>query len=462
MLFIQKEEFLNLKMKGKTFSVIGEYRGDEITPITIFNTLEGEKKFILESGCKSDSFGRYSFMGVNPFKEIEGDSKGILEDIKKEMEYEFDIDTNPFPFKGGAIGYMGYESVGFYEEKLTFFNEDELKLPTVKFQLYKSYITFDHYTHKVYIVQNIYPDDNRTYEEIQDCSNERYKKIKKIKVMEEEKCNEGITFTSNFTKESYMEMVNKAKKYIEIGDIFQVVPSQRMKCKTNKRPLEIYRRLREENPSPYMYYMNFGDFQVVGSSPEILVSVQEGIVTTNPIAGTIKRGKNQIEDEKLKRILIRDEKEVAEHAMLVDLGRNDIGKVSEIGTVEVIDFMNIEKYSHVMHITSKVQGKMKKELTAFDALAACLPAGTLSGAPKIRAMEIIEELESIRRGIYGGAIGYFSLGGNMDMAIAIRTIVLKEKIAYLQAGGGVVYDSIPEKEYEESLNKLETIKEALK
>ena len=259
-----------------------------------------------------------------------------------------------------------------------------------------------------------------------------------------------------------MKKVDRAKDYIKKGDIFQVVPSQRMYCKTEKPPLEIYRSLREGNPSPYMFFLDYYSYQVIGSSPERLVAVKGRKVMTNPIAGTRKRGRSKHEDLKLEEELINDEKERAEHVMLVDLGRNDIGRVSEVGTVEVKDFMKIERFSHVMHITSQVVGVLRKNKDAFDALASCLPAGTLSGAPKIRAIEIIEELEDKKRGIYGGAVGYFSYGGDMDMCIAIRTLVLRDKIAYLQSGGGVVYDSDSEKEFEETQNKLMALKEALR
>lgn len=246
------------------------------------------------------------------------------------------------------------------------------------------------------------------------------------------------------------------------GDIFQVVLSQRMTCETEKSHFEIYRKLREENPSPYMYLIDYDSYQVIGSSPESLVSVRGGKVITNPIAGTRKRGETPEIDNALEKELIEDKKELAEHVMLVDLGRNDIGKVSKIGTVNVSDFMKIERFSHVMHITTKVVGDIKDDLDGFDALAACLPAGTVSGAPKIRAMEIIEDLEDFKRGIYSGAVGYFSYGGNMDTAISIRTLILKDKTAYLQAGAGIVYDSVPEKEFEEVQSKLMALKEALR
>ncbi|MBI2830493.1 MAG: anthranilate synthase component I family protein, partial [Chloroflexi bacterium] len=259
--------------------------------------------------------------------------------------------------------------------------------------------------------------------------------------------------SSNFGKARFMESVQKIKQYITDGEAIQVVLSQRLSQPTDASPFDIYRALRTINPSPYMYFLNLGDFQIIGASPEILVRVEDDIVTTRPLAGTRPRGKTTEEDVRLEQELRSDEKERAEHIMLVDLGRNDIGRVSEPGTVEVSELMDVERYSHVMHLVTNVQGKLRKDMTAFDALRACFPAGTVSGAPKIRAMEIIAECEPEKRGAYAGAVGYFSFSGNMDMAIAIRTMVMKKGIVYTQAGGGIVYDSVPEREYEESMNK---------
>lgn len=253
----------------------------------------------------------------------------------------------------------------------------------------------------------------------------------------------------------------KAKKYIREGEIFQVVLSRRMKIKTKKSPLELYRRLREDNPSPYMYLLDYDEYQVIGSSPEILVSIKDNIITTNPIAGTRKRGSTYSEDLLLEEELKSDTKELAEHVMLVDLSRNDVGKVSKISTVEVKEFMKVERFSHVMHITSKVTGELNDDIDKIEALFSCFPAGTVSGAPKIRAMQIIDELESLNRGIYSGAIGYLSYGNNLELCIAIRTILLKNNNAYIQAGAGIVYDSIPEKECEEIDNKLNILKEVI-
>lgn len=458
-----KSNFEARKSEKKGFSFITEYRGDGVTPITLYNGLKGRRKFILESGSREEHFGRYSFLGENPYKEIIGETLKEIEEIKNEVKAKFTTEGNPFPFKGGAIGYMGYDTIALYEKKLKFENEDELNVPTIRFNFYKKYLCYDHFNHKVYVVENIFQEDKRDYDTIVKEQKEYFREILSTQLIDEDDdSKEEVIIKFGTSKEEYMEIVKKAQEYIKAGDIFQVVPSQRMYCKTNKNPLEIYRRIREENPSPYMFFLDYDEYQVIGSSPESLVSVKGREVITNPIAGTRKRGRTVTEDNELEKELLLDEKERAEHVMLVDLGRNDIGRISEIGTVQVKDFMKIERFSHVMHITSQVVGELASDKDAFDALASCLPAGTLSGAPKIRAMEIIEELETKKRSIYAGAVGYFSYGGDMDMCIAIRTLVLKEGVAYLQSGGGVVYDSDPEAEFEETQNKLMVLKEALR
>lgn len=463
MINISNVEFEKLSKGKKIFSVISEFRGDEVTPITIFSGFNGNRKFILEGGSKENRFGRYSFMGEDPYKEIMGNSIDKINLVREEVKKEFEYSNNPFPFKGGAVGYMGYDTAAFYEKKLSFNNLDDINAPVIRFNFYKRYICYDHFTHKVYVVDNIFQDEIRVYKDIIQSQKEYFINLLKTKYffMEVEK-GEKIKFEFKTPKEKFIENVKKAKEYIKSGDIFQVVLSQKMYCKTDKTPLEIYRRLRGENPSPYMFFMDYGDYQVIGSSPESLVSVKGEEVVTNPIAGTRKRGITEEEDRRLEEELIKDEKEKSEHVMLVDLGRNDIGRVSQIGTVKVKDFMKIERFSHVMHITSQVVGKINKDKDAFDALVSCLPAGTVSGAPKIRAMEIIEEIEDVKRGIYAGTAGYFSFGGDMDMCISIRTFVLKGDTIYLQAGAGIVYDSVPEKEFEEIQNKLLALKEALR
>ena len=463
MINISKDQFNEKRKENKVFSLITEYRGDEVTPIRIFNGFKGRRKFIFESGSTENYFGRYSYLGENPYKEILGESIDEIDELKKSIRLDFDESTNNFSFKGGAIGYMGYETLCLYEKRLKFNNPDILDLPLIRFNLYSRYICYDHFTHKVFVIDNILNDDDREYESIVENQREYiFSLLSRPTNIEEFEEKKDVHFELCTSKEKYEENVRIGKEHILAGDIFQFVPSLRMKCITQKSFVEIYRRLREVNPSPYMYLIDYDDYQVIGASPESVVSVKNGRASTKPIAGTRKRGETQEEDSALEKELLQDKKELAEHVMLVDLARNDIGRISEIGTVEVKDFMKIEKFSHVMHITSTVTGKTLQNIDGFEALSTCLPAGTLSGAPKIRAMEIIEELEEYRRDIYGGSVGYFSYGGDTDMAIAIRTIVMKGNTAYLQAGAGVVFDSVPEKEFEEVQNKLMALKEALR
>lgn len=457
-----KEEFLEKKNSGKIFSVIEEFRGDFLTPIGIFHALKGKRKFIFESGTRGVNFGRYSFIGS--LNELDKEILS-LEEVNERVKEEFDNESNKLSFKGGAIGYTAYNLIGKYETKLKYTNEDRINVKDCLFNFYKDYICYDHFTHKIMIVKNIDKDDNRSFEEIKEEIKKVYNDISSYRGEEEakeESIKEDIEFEFNYTKEEYLEKIEKCKEYIRKGDIFQVVFSQQISCNTKKSGVEIYRRLREENPSPYMFYIDNGDFEIVGASPESLVSVKDGIVLTNPIAGTRKRGATPKEDLELEEELRADEKERAEHVMLVDLGRNDIGRISEIGTVKVEEFMEIERFSHVMHMTSQVSGRLRKDLDSIQALISCMPAGTVSGAPKIRAMEIIEELENRKRGVYAGAVGYFSYGGNMDMSIAIRTAVIKDGKAFIQAGGGIVYDSDPELEYQETLNKARILMEVLR
>lgn len=463
MINISKDQFNEKRKENKVFSLITEYRGDEVTPIRIFNGFKGRRKFIFESGSTENYFGRYSYLGENPYKEILGESIDDIDELKKSIRLDFDESTNDFSFKGGAIGYMGYETICLYEKRLKFNNPDILDLPLIRFNLYSRYICYDHFTHKVFVIDNILNDEPREYESIVENQREYiFSLLSRPTNIEEFEEKKDVHFELCTSKEKYEENVRIGKEHILAGDIFQFVPSLRMKCITQKSFVEIYRRLREVNPSPYMYLIDYDDYQVIGASPESVVSVKNGRASTKPIAGTRKRGETQEEDSALEKELLQDKKELAEHVMLVDLARNDIGRISEIGTVEVKDFMKIEKFSHVMHITSTVTGKTLQNIDGFEALSTCLPAGTLSGAPKIRAMEIIEELEEYRRDIYGGSVGYFSYGGDTDMAIAIRTIVMKGNTAYLQAGAGVVFDSVPEKEFEEVQNKLMALKEALR
>ena len=461
-------------MGKRIYSILSEFRADEITPISIFKNLKGKKKFIFESGERRNLEGRYSFIAENPYLEILSENRDdklkAINKIKEELNKDFNIESNFLPFKGGGIGYFGYNSIEVYEKSVKLNNINNLKVPEIRFNFYKRYIAYDHFKNKVYIVDNIFDDKDISYEKVIESQKKYF-----IEILKSNNLNDEINYLNNHdgkeknkssikyedSREEFINKVKKAKEYIKKGDIFQVVLSRRGESENSKEPLEIYRRLREKNTSPYMFFLDYEDYQVIGSSPEILVSIKDNVITTNPIAGTRKRGTSEIEDKNLELELKSDEKECAEHVMLVDLSRNDIGRVSEVGTVEIDNFMNIEKFSHVMHITSMVKGQLKKKINCIDALFSCFPAGTVSGAPKIRAMQIINELENLDRGIYSGAIGYLSYANNLEVCIAIRTIILKNNKAYIQAGAGIVCDSIPEKECEEIENKLNILKEVI-
>ncbi|MDF1509310.1 anthranilate synthase component I [Robertmurraya sp. DFI.2.37] len=448
------------------FVLIETIQGDTLTPISIYQKLSGRKKFLLESSLKHEDSGRYSFIGAGPAFEIKGfESKTVITthggerivsekplEVVKQLMSKVVVDVeNSIPFIGGAIGFASYDVARHYE-KIGKNLPDYFSLPDVHFMMFEEIIAFDHLQQKVYLY-GIPLLESTTKTELKARLQARKNEIAEVKPKEDKVFN-LTSFESVMTKEHFIEKVKKAKEYIEEGDIFQVVLSQRMTAKMNGDPFSFYRKLRIQNPSPYMYYLDFEDYIVAGASPESLIKVAKNKVITNPIAGTRPRGKNKQEDEELAVELRNDEKELAEHQMLVDLGRNDIGRVSEFGTVKMEKYMEIEKYKHVMHLVSEVSGVLKKEYSPIDALIACLPAGTVSGAPKIRAMEIINELEEIKRGVYSGAIGYLSANGNLDFALAIRTMIMKGEAVYIQAGAGIVHDSDPEKEYEETLHKL--------
>ncbi|MCY6483211.1 anthranilate synthase component I [Clostridium aestuarii] len=452
---------------------IKKLSGDTETPITLYKKYVGDQKGILLETTDLEN-GRYSFIGKNPYAILKANNneviidnnykqeikKGKILDVVREYMKQFEVCNNTsLPFIGGAIGTIAYDIIRQYEN-IPNETEDTMYLPDVELMIITEFIAYDH-LHNQIILCVLEEDTN---EGIKKAEN----KIKNIqKILEEgnaeleniklDNCNLNNIAISNTTKEQFMQMVEKAQKYIYEGDIFQVVLSQRWEIGIKEDPFTIYRKLRSINPSPYLFYLNFGDYQVVGSSPEMLVEMKVDKVYTCPIAGTRKRGQNEKEDEMLANDLLNDEKERAEHVMLVDLARNDMGRVSKIGSVNVSNFMKVKNYSHVMHLVSLVEGKTREDKDPFDVLASFLPAGTLSGAPKIRAMEIIEELEKEKRSIYGGAVGYFGFDGNMDMCIAIRTMIIKDKMAYMQAGAGIVADSIPESEYEETKNKVKAL-----
>lgn len=476
MINISEVEFKKLKEQGFTFPVVKEINADELTPISIFNSISGRNKCLLESSYGFGNSGRYSFICMDPYMVIKGKglsttvTKGSCEDkydcdavtvMRKLIKHNYFSAGLKIPFIGGAVGYVGYDFTRNYE-RLPDKNLDEIAIPESYLLFYKQVICYDHMKHLLTLIYNVHQEEEESFNLVVQTLDNLSEKIKNSNISIPLGEKEGSSkIESNFSKEEYCAIVNKAKEYIRSGDIFQVVLSQRFKVKQRCSAFEVYRRLRSKNPSPYLFYIDFEEFQVVGSSPESLVSVKGDKVITNPIAGTRPRGKNEEEDLALKEELLADEKERAEHMMLVDLGRNDIGKISEFGSVELDRFMEVDYYSHVMHIVTTVSGKLKKDFDCFDALKACAPAGTVSGAPKIRAMEIIDELENVRRGLYAGAVGYFSYDGNMDVCIAIRTIIFKDEIGYVQAGAGIVYDSNPEMEYEETFNKAKALIEVI-
>lgn len=471
---ITKEQFQEKRNNNELFFITDEMEGDEVTPIVLYQRLGGKKKFLLESSLVHEDKGRYSFIGSNPYLEVKsnGEEVQIVSEDGTEKKtgkvlhvleelMSFTQADSPFPFAGGAVGYVGYDVIRQYEV-IGEENIDELQMPEAHLMFYQTFVVYDHKQQKVTFVYVYRPEEKTSYEEVQNILRRMKEQAMRQTAPAVPAARLKADFTSNVTQDEFYGMVEKAKEHIRAGDIFQVVLSQRLRTKFEGDPFGLYRRLRITNPSPYMFYVDFEDYTVLGSSPESLLSVRGKKVTTNPIAGTRPRGAGKEEDERIAKELCENEKEKAEHLMLVDLGRNDLGLVSEIGTVELEKFMVIERYSHVMHLVSEVSGKLREGITCFDALQYCLPAGTVSGAPKIRAMTIIDELENSKRGVYSGTVGYISFTGDMDMALAIRTMVVKDSQAYIQAGAGIVYDSKPSDEYTETINKAKALLEVLK
>ena len=465
------EEVKKFRGQGNLVPVYREIVADLETPVSAFLKVNrGGYSFLLESVEGGQRLARYSFIGTDPYRVLttRGEDKtDPLPLIAEELNRYQIVPVDGLPrFCGGAVGYMAYETVTRFEE-LPSPGNDPLGLPESLFMFVDSMLVFDHVTHKIKVLSHVRLDGDveEAYQEavgrIENLVDRLSQPLRPSQRAEAAAPVNSYRLSSNFTRDEFGAGVLKIKRYITEGEAIQVVLSQRMAQPTDATPFEIYRALRTINPSPYMFFLDFNDFHIIGASPEILVRVEDGMVMTRPLAGTRPRGKTPDEDIMLEQELRSDEKERAEHIMLVDLGRNDIGRVSEPGTVEVSDLMDVERYSHVMHLVTHVQGKLRRDLTAFDALRACFPAGTVSGAPKIRAMEIIAELEPEKRGAYAGAAGYFSFSGNMDMAIAIRTMVVNKGIAYVQAGGGIVYDSVPEREYEETMNKARALLKAI-
>ena len=466
------EEVKKLKNRGNLIPIYRELVADLETPVSAFLKINrGGNSFLLESVEGGERIARYSFIGTEPYKIIKTsgrDKADPLSLIEQELDRYEIVPVSGLPrFSGGAVGYLAYETVTRFE-KLPSPDADPLGLPESLFMFVDTMLVFDHVTHRIKILSHARLDGDieeeyakavGRIEELADRLSQPLTQNQSSKTAR--KSINGPELSSNFSREEFEQSVLKIKEYITDGEAIQVVLSQRLAQPTSVPPFEIYRALRSINPSPYMFFLDFKDFHIIGASPEILVRVEDGMVMTRPLAGTRPRGETPDEDNKLEQELKKDEKERAEHIMLVDLGRNDIGRVSQPGTVEVSELMEVERYSHVMHLVTHVQGKIRNDMSVIDALRACFPAGTVSGAPKIRAMQIITELEPEKRGPYAGAAGYFSFSGNMDMAIAIRTMVVSKGIAYTQAGCGIVYDSVPEREYEETMSKARALLKAI-
>ena len=475
-------KFQHKRKKNQIIYTSRKTQNDSEVLNLINNFLREKNSFIFESVEKGKIRGRYTIFGKNPDKIWEFNNKNsyLIEDkIKKKIkgnpdkiiekiieDFKFTTPAGLPPICSLISGYFSYDSIR-YIEKIPNTCKDDLKLPDVRLLRPKTLIIHDNLKKKIFYIINIFNDEKISnykvkYLEIESNINDLLIQASLEKNYSYEKTKTKIKVKSNTTKKKFLNMVNKAKKYIKIGDIFQVVLSQRFEAKLSKKPLEIYKKLRVTNPSPFMYFFNFEDFQIIGASPEILVRLRNNKITVRPIAGTRPRGKDSKEDNFFAKDLLQDKKELSEHLMLLDLGRNDAGKVSKIGSIKVTESFMIEKYSHVMHIVSNVVGIYNKKYSKFKSLLAGFPAGTVSGAPKIRAMEIIDELETTRRKVYAGGIGYFSANGEFDTCIALRTAVAKNKRFYVQAGAGIVADSDPIKEYEETVNKAKALLSALK
>ncbi len=475
---MKPEQFEHLAAQGHNrIPMVREVLADLDTPLSAYLKLAaGPYSYLFESVQGGEQWGRYSIIGLPCRSVLKVSGHRIVVETDGRIVEEIDADdplawledyqrqfsvaqVNGLPrFTGGLVGYFGYDTIRYIEPKLAksggVHKSDPLGTPDILLMVSEEVVVFDNLSGKLYIIVNATPGNYAS-------AVQRLDKLEAIlrtatpvyKVNQHARSVTEADFVSGFTEDGFKSAVAKAREYIIEGDVMQVVLSQRLSVPFEARPLDLYRALRSLNPSPYMYFLDLGDFYIVGSSPEILTRLDEGEVTVRPIAGTRKRGSTHERDIELERELLADPKELAEHLMLIDLGRNDIGRVSETGSVQLTEQMLIERYSHVMHIVSNVIGKLLPGKSAIDVLRATFPAGTVSGAPKIRAMEIIDELEPVKRGVYAGAVGYLSWNGNMDTAIAIRTAVIKDKTLHIQAGAGIVYDSIPELEWKETMNK---------
>lgn len=492
---MNREDFFEHAKRTTVVPVYRELAADTLTPVTAFLRLrrEGEPGFLLESVEGGARVGRYSFIGRDPFQALRATGSEIV--LERDGQTEF-LDGDFFttltsvvgqyqsaeipglpPLTGGAIGYVSYDGVR-YIETLPDRHPRQSDLPDAQFHFFDSIIGFDHARHRIYLIANVRVPadgaDRDTLSKLYDNAMQRIDMLendldrrvpedevaKPVEVLPRESIADAMQ--SDFTQGEFEAAVERAKEYIEAGDAFQIVLSQCFSRKLEARPFEVYRALRTLNPSPYLFYLEWADTALIGSSPETMVRVQDRQAMVRPIAGTRRRGTDTIEDQRMEADLLGDEKELAEHRMLVDLGRNDIGRVAQFGTVDVSRLEEVERYSHVMHIVSQVEGKIRDELSAVDAFCAGFPAGTVSGAPKIRAMEIIDELERNRRGIYAGAVGYLDFAGNLDTCIAIRTLLIHKGVARAQAGAGIVADSVPEREYFETIHKASALYDAIR
>jgi anthranilate synthase component 1 len=487
MLSLSFDEFSRKARDGNLIPLYREILADMETPVSAFRKIDsGNYAFLLESVEGGEKWGRYSFLGSNPglvFKAkgsraevITGDGinthrihTDVLEPLKAILSRYRPVQAADLPrFYGGMVGFLAYDVVRQFE-RLPSQSKDDLDLPDALFLLTDTLLIFDNISHRIKVLSNAFVPE-ATPHRLREAYEEAAKKIDAIISSLRRPLGASLTpaggrapiqINSTISRAEFIQAVEHAKEYVRAGDVVQAVISQRLSTKTSADPFDIYRALRVINPSPYMYYLRLGDLRVIGSSPEVLVRLEENRIDLRPIAGTRPRGDTDEEDKLLERELLDDPKERAEHIMLVDLGRNDVGRVARIGSVGVSELMVVERYSHVMHIVSNVSGVLEEGRDAFDLLRACFPAGTVTGAPKIRAMEIIEELERVRRGPYAGAVGYFGFSGNMDTCITIRTVLVTEGNAYVQVGAGIVADSDPEREYEETMSKAKGMIKAI-